>query len=1074
MSFQLPGTIQLTKNKDFLVKGTEFSTGIEFISVTDPETREALLQNEPFPKEARLLDIKVKGEAGHDIAFLGKEGKVHFKASAFAGFGVYQSPEKLIKDLELSDEIEEGIVIPGGLKEYLLALRWGYDVDAKAQGSVALGAAGQVAFGGEVQRDATYAVIRRFPQETKSFTAIEALANSWMLPTHVKGIADLEPGTWLIAEVNGSIAANIGITYGLDFNWVREIKQGGLAGDIGLRLQVGLQASLGFNASGKYAVVLSRESMEANQQEVRLRIFKQRTKGWNFALNAGATVQGVAGFLPDNYDDLIKAVFGVHGAQVVKGLKNFDKWTNDKQTLPEILAEAGLGEAQKLLEAVTGKNPLTEFEDAKKLVVDFLNEWTSLDTLNHKVSTLIFKILGEIKDKAKLTEALGQIKEIAGEIEGFNLQKVKELLAERLQDVDFFRTPVGKWLEALAAEGILKALSGQDEFQKLQEAAAATKRVLDGGPVEDVLKKLQDFIEKNLGDELKKLEAIKNKISQADLDKLANTWLAARLTTFLGDTLDLEKLEQIRLGLQTIRKKTQAYYDTGLKALTKQYKFSYAYTYQQATTKTALLDVVFDLSKANTSTWLSEAVDGEFNQLLIQKNDGVTLREAHLTHQIERNSHVTISTPFFGKETEHSNKSFADFTPVEEDGKLLMTYSLAAKDVVEVKNRLVSQLAVGGSWKVGKNNKVNEHSPSSLSYAYSFRQTKSNMGRADLQYQLQPYVDQYFKSSFSSPNNGLTSGSFDLWLSTLDDKVEQSLHNGPDNFGDTLLSLELSVPAAVTASWLDAPDVEKDDEGLYMNMSLRLQEAIKTLVPYLYFQDPKRFTEIASAAGILVYAALPPSTRITGIFPDIHMDTRTGVYWDYLNPAYYQFMLNHAGPRLAGILEGIQARLAKTPEHKDEAKNYAPNRAQVFLTLAGTDPKSIANLKALLNFESTVINGILKAGLAIAKFKKESPDEPAKAIEALANFGARVTEIFNGSISKLHGGDKSRPIATLLFVEAAKALNPTLQHADPIALLELIVLKANAPFKSKLASYIAGELPSKDETLIEQRLVSLA
>lgn len=1072
MSLQLPNTIQFKRNKNFLVQGTSFATGIEFVSVTDPATREALLKNEPFTKEAKLLDIKVQGSGGRDVAFLGKGGNVSFKAGAFAGLGVYLSPDKLVQDLDLSDEIDDGVMIPAGaLNEYLVVLRWGYDASVKTQGSIALGAAGQFTFGGSAARDAAYAVIRRFPQDKKSYEALQDLADSWMLPTQVEGIKDLDPGTWLISEVNGAVAANIGITYGLDFNWIREIQAGGLAGDIGLRLQLGLQASLGFNASGQYLVVLCRESMDPNNQNVRLRIFKQRKKGWNFALNAGATVQGVAGFLPDNYDDLIKAVFGVHGAQVVKGLQTFDKWTNTEQTLPEILAGAGVEQARKLLQAVTGKDPITEFEAGKKLVVDFLNEWTNLDSLNHKVSTLIWKVLGEIKDAAKLTDALNRIKEIATQIQNLDLARVKQLLQPLLQDIDFFRTPVGKWLESLAAQGILRALSGNEEFKKLQQAAGATIRVLDGGPIEDVLKKLQNFIETHLGDELKKIEQIKNTISQTDLNKLANTWLAARLTDFLGATLDLQKLEQIRLSLQTIRKKTQAYYDMGVKALTKQYKFSYAYTYQKATTKTALLDVVFDLSKPNTATWMSQAVDGDFNQLLIQRNDGVTLREAHLTHQIERNSQVTISTPFFSKESIHSNKSFADFTPVEEDGKLLMTYSLDAKDIVEVKNRLVSQLAIGGVWKFAKNNKVVEHSTSSLTYAYSFRQTRQNMALADLKLQLKPYVDKYFASSFSNQSNGVTSGGFDAWLTNLDEAVEQSLHNGPDRFGDTLLSLELSVPGEVMSSWSDAPEKEMDE--LYMDMSIRLQQTLRALVPYLYFQDLNRFIETPSAAGILVYAALQPSTRITGFFPDIHINTGTGVYWDYKNPAYYNFMIANAAPRLGAILQGIQTRLAQSPEHKQRAGDYDPSRTGVFLSLAQNHAVAVANLKALLNFESTVVNGATKAGLAIAGFRKNSADQPAKAIEALANFGAEVTQTFNGSISKLHGGDKSRPIGTLLFVEAAKALNPTLQHTDPTALLELIVLKANAPFKTKLANYIAGELPEKSDTVIEERLVSL-
>jgi hypothetical protein len=1077
MSAALPNMIKLTKNKDFLVKGVNFATGIEFVSVTDPETREALIQNKPFTKEANLLDIKLKGEAGNDIGFLGKKGTVSFKGGGevFAGLGVYLSSEKLIKDLDLDDNIEDGLEMSGGLGEYMLALRWGYNVDAKVEGSVALGAAGKVTFGAEGQTDAAYAVIRRFPQKTNAYTAVQALANSWILPTHFKTIEDLEPGTWLVAEVNGSVAASIGVQYGLDFNWVREVEQLGLSGDIGLRLQLGIEASLGFNASGQYAVVLSRDSMENGVQNVRLRIFKQRKRGWNFALNAGASVKGEAGYLPENYDDLIKAVFGVHGAQIVKGLKTFDKWTNTEQTLPEILAGAGLDEARALLQAVTGKDPVAEFDAAKKQLLDFLNEWTSLDKLNHRVSSLIWKVVGQITDKAKLNEELNKIREIAGQIKDLNLEKVKALLEEQLKDVEFFRTPVGKWLESLAGGGILRALSGNEEFAKLQQAAAATLRVLDGGPIQDVLKKLQDYIEKNLGDELKKLEQIKQKIAQADFDALRK-WLSARLTTFLGQQLDLEKLEQIRVSLQAVRKKSEELYDKGFKALTRKYEFNYAYTYQKATTKTALLDIVFDLSKPGTAGWLSEAIDGTFNELLIKKNVGVEIREAHLTHQIERNSHVEISTPFFKKETEHSNKSFADFTPVEEDGKLLMTYSLEAQDVLKVKNKLMSQLTIGGFWKNDANNLVNVHTASTLSYSYSFRQAKADMGHADLKFQLQPYVDSYFRNTFSTQTGGTPSGSFDVWLTKLDDTVELSLKNGSDKFGDTLLSLELSVPAAVSAAWLDAPGDDKSDA--YMNMSIRLQESLKYLVPYLYLQNPNGFNQIPSISGILTYAALPPSTRMTGIFPDIKFDTRTGVYWDYRNPSYYEAMLNRdvTVHRLRDILKLIQARLNDTPELKHLADDYDPNRFGVFLNHARNHSIAIANLRALLGFESKVIDGAVSAGLAIAKFKATSADNPGDAIENLAKFGGDLTATFNSALSGLHGGDKSRPMATLLFVEAAKALKPTLStmpDTTPSALLELIVLKKDAPFKSKLASYIEGERPSADDSLVEQRLVSL-
>src|SRR2546422_5136020 len=56
---------------------------------------------------------------------------------------------------------------------------------------------------------------------------------------------------------------------------------------------------------------------------------------------------------------------------------------------------------------------------------------------------------------------------------------------------------------------------------------------------------------------------------------------------------------------------------------------------------------------------------------------------------------------------------------------------------------------------------------------YSFRQAKADMGRADLEYQLRPYVDYYFKNVFSTQTGGTASGSFDAWLTNLDDTAER-------------------------------------------------------------------------------------------------------------------------------------------------------------------------------------------------------------------------------------------------------------------------------------------------------------
>ena len=82
---------------------------------------------------------------------------------------------------------------------------------------------------------------------------------------------------------------------------MRQTKLGGLRGDIGLRLQLGVSAALGFSASGQYAVVLSRPSIDSQDQQLRLRLFKMRKKGWDFSLNAGADVQGNFGNRPETF-----------------------------------------------------------------------------------------------------------------------------------------------------------------------------------------------------------------------------------------------------------------------------------------------------------------------------------------------------------------------------------------------------------------------------------------------------------------------------------------------------------------------------------------------------------------------------------------------------------------------------------------------------------------------------------------------------------------------------------------------------------------------------------------------------
>src|SRR5207237_713334 len=159
-----------------------------------------------------------------------------------------------------------------------------------------------------------------------------------------------------IAEVIGGLGITLGTQVGYEFNWIREARLGGLSGDIGLRLQMGINAAVGFSASGRCAVVVSRESDEPS---LRLRLFRLKTSGFDGSFNAALGIQATDALLPGKVDDFISAVFDTHGQQIVHGLQVLTKWTDPKLKLSDLLADAGIDGAEKLIAEMAGVTPQT-------------------------------------------------------------------------------------------------------------------------------------------------------------------------------------------------------------------------------------------------------------------------------------------------------------------------------------------------------------------------------------------------------------------------------------------------------------------------------------------------------------------------------------------------------------------------------------------------------------------------------------------------------------------------------------------------------------------------------------------
>src|SRR5262245_30516307 len=707
-------SFDFTKNKRFLDDTS--ALGIQLSGTQEADVLAAITTNQRFPeRQIEIGSLKLSASTDHDISFLTGKGTVNFSASAsaFAGLGVYPDPDKMLAALQLNesfnDNLAGGLTLEKDATANYLALRWGYDLKGSAEGAIALGAPGAVTFGVDGSREGVYAVVRKLPKTLGAADALQETISSWMLPSQVSKFSDLEPGTWLIAEVDGSFGARVGVKFGYDFNWVREAKLGGLTGDIGLRIQLGVDATLGFFASGNYAVVVSREAAD---KVIRLRLFKMAKKGWNFAFNAGATAQAdFTNFLPDSADDFVAAVFGVHGAQIVKDLQVIEKWTDPNQDLSEILAGMTSKYTQKLVKEVTGVDPKTEFEKARGAILGFLKKWNELD---HRVATMLWKLVEEEVDLTEVRKAADLLANGAED-------DYRNLLHEHLQTIDFFNAPLGRWLEAVAVNGLLRPLNSSADFGLLQTQARRTLGLLDGSTIENVLSKLQEYVNQQL--HLDQVLKVVNETSFKKLDDL----LKAKLEAFLGEQFDFSKLNKIKDTINLVLSKRAVFYEKALSALNHQYEFTFAATWQSATTKTALLDVSFDFAQ-EVGDLLARAMDGDFDTLLVTPKKGVTLNAAALTHGVKRQSHVEVTIPYFKFTSDHFNESLARVSPDKgisaEQGRVLV-YELEAHDEIldQVRGKSIrdSTLTIGATLTEGVG-ALRVHSKTSFTYDYALRQ----------------------------------------------------------------------------------------------------------------------------------------------------------------------------------------------------------------------------------------------------------------------------------------------------------------------------------------------------------------
>ena len=1048
------GGTSLGFNKKFAIPGGNLAAGIELPSAKDPAVLSAFAHDTPFPnRPLELSEFSLSAEGGHPIEF-GRSGatvKFSGSASAFTGLGVFREGAGVLESLPFSDSLERSIRFAAPGDDMYMLMKWGYDLEGSAKGSMALGLGGKATFGVDARREGVYAVVRRIPASTGARAAVADVVHSWVLPRQIHEVADLQPGTWVIAEVDGSLNLKVGAEFGYDFSWSRETKLGGLKQDIGLRLQLRAKAALTFEASGKYAVVVSRESTNAAETRVRLQVFKQSKRGMTFPFNADA-VAAVDMDLPPTVDEFVMAIFDLHPTQLIDDLHAIENWLGSDQPIPDKLAELGVEYGLDLVHKITGVDPEQEFDKARARVLGLFSEW---DKLPERVSSTLWKL---VEEKAAGIADLAALREVVAAVEQDAPATFRTLVEKQLASIDFFRSPVGRWLEAAATDGLLSVITDGQAFRQLQGLASATSKLLDPLQHGATLENLQTEFERRLG-----LDRVRKGLDEADFAKV-DGWLKKKLGEFLGRKLDFPALQEIREAVVDILNKRNDFYAKAQAALSRKYAFTFASAYEQATTRTALIDADFDLSDPTAAALFQEGIDGDFKRLFIESHPGVTLRTAALTHGINRTQHVELHLPKTSRITDHLNTALARVEAVEDDGRLLV-YDLKASDLVTEKNRRNSRLAVRAAIPVRKGQGIRVRGTESLGYSYTFRQSVKKMRGSDARAQLVPYLQTYFASSFRGDSSPST------WIADLDKQIDQVEFNGTENFGNTLLSLELGVPAAVAAGWLNTPSEKKAEA--YMRMSRAIQAKLKELIPFYFFADLENLEEPDAAAPLLVYAAIPPTSqiRLDGQSLTINPDPPRGVYWDVENSRERKAMIGHsrATASLTVAVQRLHERL-NAAGRTSLAKFYAPGQLSTLRSRATAGTNSF-KLESLLRMESNIVAAAHHAGLQMAAFRERQWDDPEGAVEALAKFGSSITDAFNHKVKSIYGGAALRPLGTMVFVEAARAFLPPAVHPPTSALLELTVLKEGAAFD--LSTFLDGKQPPHSEVVIQQRLARI-
>jgi hypothetical protein len=524
--------------------------------------------------------------------------------------------------------------------------------------------------------------------------------------------------------------------------------------------------------------------------------------------------------------------------------------------------------------------------------------------------------------------------------------------------------------------------------------AAALERLAAGATLDDSLREVLAGLKRYFASMPTVQELLNRVRSLADYRAL-DEWLRSKIERLLGPVNSEKDLVRLLEQLTKLGGLRDAVYEKAKEALQKKYEAELAWRLRGAGEQTALVECCFAFTARGLALF-RRAWRGDFSWMASEGGEDFELRSGVFGNQISSETRVELHLPYLNSKGWSARlEALANVEVTSDADGRLFVYHVEASHRIEHKNAYQSLLALAGNLNVRR---LRSAADFTLSYTDSRRLAKHQDVTG-----LLAVLEHY---------------GFDAAA-----KEEVQRQAGASQ-GELEASLAISVPGSLAAAWLEAPE-ERSPEFFptYSRVSMAVQRAMRTWLPYQYFCDLERYGDLAAAFPLVVYQASPP-------FPG---KPRYDFNYDVMSVDKMEEFYRLAARRLPQQMANIEEAL-RNNGNLALAGFYAPRRARDLLDSVRQQPRL---LHALLAGDAFLTDALINLGCRGAELRKVLASNPAEGVQKLTRYAAEFVKAFHSRLRRLYGKRDFLALGSLLLVEATAALRGEPPAHAPQAMLRL-------------------------------------